>query len=74
LTAIAKARRWVDALVDGTSLAEIANQEGKGERQLWLVIPLAFVPPNTLAEIVDGGLSPTPTDLAKSVPTVWNAY
>jgi DNA invertase Pin-like site-specific DNA recombinase len=73
LAAMARARRWVDALVDGSTLAEIAKQEGKGERQLRLLIPLAFVPPNTLAEIVDGRLSPTPTDLARSVPMAWNS-
>jgi hypothetical protein len=73
LAAIAKARRWVDALLGGTTLAGIAKQEGKGERQVRLLIPLAFVPPNILAEIVDGRLSPTPTDLARSVPIAWNA-
>jgi len=46
LAGIAKAKRWVDALIDGASLPEIAKQEGKGERQIRLLIPLAFIPPN----------------------------
>jgi len=73
LTAIAKAKRWVGALVDGASLSEIAKQEGKGERQIRLLIPLAFVPPNNLHEIVSGHSSLTLTGLARSVPMVWNS-
>ena len=72
LTAIAKAKRWVGALVDGASLSEIAKQEGKGERQIRLLIPLAFIPPNKLSQIADGCPSPPLTDLARSVPMVWN--
>jgi hypothetical protein len=72
LTTIAKAKRWVDALIDGASLAEIAKQEGKGERQIRLLIPLAFIPPIKLSQIGEGRPSPSLTDLARSVPMVWN--
>jgi DNA invertase Pin-like site-specific DNA recombinase len=72
LAAIARAKRWVDALVDGVPLPEIAKQEGKGERQIRLLIPLAFIPPNKLSQIADGCPSPPLTDLARSVPMVWN--
>jgi hypothetical protein len=72
LAAIAKAKRWVDALVDGASLPEIAKQERKGERQIRLLIPLAFIPPNKLLHIAEGRPSPPLTDLARSVPMVWN--
>jgi DNA invertase Pin-like site-specific DNA recombinase len=72
LAAIAKAKRWVDALVDGVSLPEIAKLEGKGERQIRLLIPLAFIPPNKLSQIAEGRPSPPLTDLARSVPMVWN--
>jgi hypothetical protein len=56
LTAIAKARRWIDDLVTGRSASfeEIAKREGKVERHIRLLAPLAFVSPKIVAAIVDG--------------------
>jgi site-specific DNA recombinase len=72
LTAIGKARRWVSELTAGSSLAEIARQEGKGERQIRMLVPLAFVPPALLQRYVDGGVpAPTVTELARTVPLIW---
>src|SRR5450830_1034020 len=47
LTAIAKARGWVDDIRLGriASFAEIAKREDQGERQIRLLAPLAFVSP-----------------------------
>ncbi len=50
LTAIAKARLWVDELANChvSSVAEIAEREGKVERHIRLLIPLAFVSPQVV--------------------------
>jgi site-specific DNA recombinase len=56
LSAIAKARGWIDDLRLGraATLAEIAEREGLGERHVRLLAPLAFVAPCIVAVIVDG--------------------
>jgi site-specific DNA recombinase len=76
LTAIAKARAWIDDLVEGrvASFGEIAKQEGKVERHIRLLAPLAFVSPAAITRIIDG-ISPniSSTELAKSVPCSWNS-
>jgi DNA invertase Pin-like site-specific DNA recombinase len=56
LSAIAKARAWIDELVDGraASFAEIAAREGKVERHIRFLAPLAFVSPRIVASIADG--------------------
>jgi site-specific DNA recombinase len=75
LVAIAKARRWVDDLVHGRvhSLAEIATREGKVERHIRLLAPLAFVAPSVLQKIVEGSASSnvTVTGLATTVAYSW---
>jgi hypothetical protein len=56
LLAVAKARSWIDDIASGRvqSFAEIAEREGKVERHIRLLTPLAFIPPRTLAAITDG--------------------
>jgi site-specific DNA recombinase len=77
LKAIAKARAWVDDLVDGraNSFADIVEAEEIGERQVRSLTPLAFVPPRLLQSIVDGSVSSglTVTSLARSIPLLWTA-
>jgi hypothetical protein len=72
LVAIAKARSWIDDVVSGRvqSVAEIAEREGKVERHIRLLMPLAFIPPRTLAAIIDGTgpHDATVTALAQAVP------
>jgi DNA invertase Pin-like site-specific DNA recombinase len=74
LTAIAKSRAWVANLAAGrvTSFAEIAKHEGKVERHIRLLAPLAFASPQIIAKIVDGA---TPrlrvTALAKQIHYSW---
>jgi hypothetical protein len=76
LLAIAKARSWIDDLVSGRvqSFDEIAEREGKVERHIRLLTPLAFVPPRTLAAIIDGSArhDATVTALARAVPYRWD--
>jgi site-specific DNA recombinase len=72
LTAIAKARHWVEELIAGSTLAEIAQQEGRCQRNIRLLTPLAFVPPRVVAEIMDGSYQfNSLMDIARSVPLEW---
>jgi hypothetical protein len=74
LTAIAKARAWIDDMVYGRldSFAEIAKQEGRVERHIRLLAPLAFVSPNIVSALVDGAvLSVGVTELAKRMAHSW---
>lgn len=75
LTAIAKARCWIDDIVEGraSSLGDIAKREGKVERHIRLLAPLAFVSPKIISGFVNGTLSGSPvTSLAKSVGYSWS--
>jgi site-specific DNA recombinase len=75
LTAIAKARSWIDDLVEGRvgSFAEIAQHESKVERHIRLLAPLAFVSPATISALIND--RPTAnvrvTDLARTLPVSW---
>jgi site-specific DNA recombinase len=73
LTAIAKARAWVDDLIVGkATLNDIAEREGKVERHIRLLAPLAFASPKLIEEIADGALAQvTVTSLAKRMPYNW---
>jgi site-specific DNA recombinase len=77
LTAIAKARRWIDDIRLGriASFAEIAEREAQGERHIRLLAPLAFLSPRIIAAIVDGTAPAdlTVTGLAKALPYSWAA-
>jgi site-specific DNA recombinase len=75
ILAIVKARAWIDDLTSGRvqSFAEIAQQEGKVERHLRLLAPLAFTPPKMLAAII-AGAGPddlTVTTLAQNMHYIW---
>jgi hypothetical protein len=75
LTAIAKARKWIDDIRLGhcASLAEIAEREAVGERHIRLLAPLAFLSPRIIAAIADGTAPAdlTVTGLAKASPYSW---
>lgn len=60
LLAIAKARTWIEDLAEGrvASFAEIAKQEGRVERHVRLLAPLAFVSPRMISAILDGNEPP----------------
>lgn len=75
LTAIAKARLWMDDLNhDKASIAGIAKREGKIERHIRLLLPLAFVSPAFVRTIANGSAPAhlTVTGLAKRVHLSWN--
>jgi hypothetical protein len=76
LLAVAKARSWIDGIASGCvhSFAEIAERECKVERHVRLLTPLAFIPPRTLAAIIDGTgpHNATVTALAQMVPYRWD--
>jgi hypothetical protein len=75
LTAIAKARSWVDDLATGrtSSFAVLARREGKVERHIRLLLPLAFLSPRIISGLLDGtapaGL--TITALARALAWSW---
>ena len=75
LTAIVKARGWIDAIRLGriAAFAEISQREGQGERHIRLLAPLAFVSPRIIAAIADGTAPAdlTVTSLAKALPYSW---
>ena len=75
LTAVAKARKWMyDLTNEKITIAEIARHEGRIERHIRLLLPLAFVSPHLLKAIADGTgpVRLTVTDLAKTVSYSWN--
>jgi DNA invertase Pin-like site-specific DNA recombinase len=75
LAAIAKARVWIEDLREGraSSFAEIAKREGKVERHVRFLAPLAFASPRVISTILDGSAPAglTVTGLAKSLPYSW---
>jgi site-specific DNA recombinase len=75
LMGIAKARNWVDELADGQlgSLAVLAKREGKLERHIRLLLPLAFLSPRIVSGLLDGTAPAgfTITALARMLPWSW---
>jgi site-specific DNA recombinase len=75
LIAITKARGWADELASGSlaSFAVLARREGRAERHIRLLLPLAFVSPRIVSNILEGtapaGL--TITRLARALPWSW---
>jgi site-specific DNA recombinase len=72
LAAIGKSRLWLEEILAGSTFAEIAKREGKGERQIRLLLPLAFVPPATVCGLINGTATAAGvTEMARNVPLVW---
>jgi site-specific DNA recombinase len=75
LSAIAKARGWIEELRLGcvATLAEIAECEGFGERHVRVLGPLAFVAPRVIAATADGSVAgyATVTGLPQRLPDPW---
>lgn len=75
LTAIAKARLWVDELANRrvSSVAEIAEREGKVERYIRLLMPLAFVSPRAIQDLCSNCFEgeTVVTVAAKRIPDQW---
>ena len=75
LIAIAKARQWIDDLAHGraASFAVIARREGKVERHIRLLAPLAFVSPRIVSALLEGTAPAdlTITKLVRALPYSW---
>jgi hypothetical protein len=75
LIAIAKARKWVDDVACGraVSFAAIAHREGKVERHVRLLAPLAFLSPRIVSALLDGSAPAdlTVTTLVRALPHSW---
>ena len=75
LMAIAKARNWVDELAHGRegSFAVLARREGKLERHIRRLLPLAFLSPRIVSGLLDGTVPAglTITALARTLPWFW---
>jgi site-specific DNA recombinase len=77
LKAIARSRRWMDALLSSevASLDEIAAAEGLVDRHVRFLAPLAFLSPRIVAAIADGSARAglTVSGLARTLPHDWAA-
>jgi site-specific DNA recombinase len=75
LIAIAKARTWMEDLMQGrvASFAAIARREGKVERHIRKLAPLAFLSPRIVSAILDctALADLTVTKLARGLPYSW---
>ena len=75
LIAIVKARQWIDDLAHGrvASFAVIARREGKAERLIRRLAPLAFVSPRIVSALLEGTAPAdlTLTKLARALPYCW---
>jgi site-specific DNA recombinase len=75
LMAIAKARNWADELAHGRvgSFDVIARREGKVERHIRLLAPLAFVSPRIVSALLEGAAPAglTISALARTLPWSW---
>jgi hypothetical protein len=74
LIAIAEARVWVEELTKNqVTIAQIAKREGKGERYIRLLLPLAFTAPIVVATLLQRTASTaiTLTQLAAYWPPSW---
>jgi hypothetical protein len=75
LMAIAQARSWADELANGRlgSFAVLARREGKAERHIRLLLPIAFLSPRIVSALLDGTAPAdlTITALARALPWSW---
>jgi DNA invertase Pin-like site-specific DNA recombinase len=75
LSAIAKARGWLDEFSNGhlSSFAALARRENKAERHIRLLLPLAFLSPRIVSAVLDGTAPAdlTITALARALPWSW---
>ena len=75
LTAIARARSWMNDLREGrvNSFEEIARSENKVERHIRHLAPLAFVSPRIVEAIANGSAPAdlTVTSLTSALPCSW---
>ena len=77
LRAIARARRWMDAILAGriASFEDIAAAESLAERHVRRLAPLAFLSPKIIAAIAEGDapVGVTVSRLTQALPHAWTA-
>jgi hypothetical protein len=72
LVAVGRARVWLGELTDGGTIPDIAKRDGRSERQIRILLNLAFLPPSQVKAILDGsGPIDTITNVARSVLIEW---
>lgn len=72
LAAVGKSRAWLKELMDGRGIPDIANRNGRSERQIRTLLNLAFLPPRRVKAILDGSAPiDTITNVARSVQLEW---
>ncbi len=75
LTAIARSRGWIDAILNdpSQSFKTIAEREQLAERHIRFLAPLAFLSPRIIQAIVDGQAPAdlTVSGLARRLPMAW---
>lgn len=72
LAAIGNARAWLRELTDGNSIRGIAKRDGRSERQIRILLNLAFLPPSQVKAILNGSVpADTITNVARNVPLEW---
>jgi len=75
LAAIARSRAWIDTILSdpAETFETIAGREGRSERYIKLLAPLAYVSPRLIEALADGRpiAELTVTALAKSLPLAW---
>jgi len=72
LAAIGKSRAWLKELIEGAGISDIAKRDGRSERQIRILLNLAFLPPRWVKAILDGSVpADTITNVARRVPIEW---
>jgi site-specific DNA recombinase len=75
LTAVARTRAWVDAIVKDPAMdvGAIAKQEKLAERHVRFLLPLAYLAPRIIESIAEGRAPTdlTVTRLVRNLPIVW---
>jgi hypothetical protein len=73
LTAIARARAWIEEVAEGraASFTEIAEREGKAERHVRSLVSLAFVSLSIIYAIIAGSVGISASDLARTLSRSW---
>ncbi|MBN9545283.1 MAG: recombinase family protein [Alphaproteobacteria bacterium] len=72
LAAVGSARAWLRELTDGGTISGIAKRDGRSERQIRILLNLAFLSPSRVGAIRDGSAAiDTITNVARNVPFEW---
>jgi site-specific DNA recombinase len=72
---LGEAHHYREALLSGSSLADLAKSSGRTSREIGRILPLAFLAPDIVKTILDGrqpaGLSVHELKRARPLPIIW---